>query len=81
MYLLFSLLFSSPRTDPTLPTTALPKPPPLLITIIACLVLHPIMLIVGVAWKRSLERQGRIRLEEDVERVEGGREREERERA
>ncbi|OWT41607.1 hypothetical protein J008_00882 [Cryptococcus neoformans] len=81
MYLLFSLLFSSPRTNPTLPTTALPKPPPLLITIIACLVLHPITLIVGVAWKRSLERQGRIRLEEDVERVEGRREREERERA
>lgn len=43
--------------------------------------LHPITLIVGVAWKRSLERQGRIRLEEDVERVEGRREREERERA
>ncbi|KGB80347.2 hypothetical protein CNBG_6185 [Cryptococcus deuterogattii R265] len=81
MYLLFSLLFSSPRTNPTLPTTALPKPPPLLVTIIACLVLHPITLIVGVAWKRSLERQGRIRLEEDVERVEEERGRHERESA
>nr|KIR83380.1 hypothetical protein I308_06272 [Cryptococcus tetragattii IND107] len=80
MYLLFSLLFSSPRTNPTLPTTALPKPPPLLVTIIACLVLHPITLIVGVAWKRSLERQGRIRLEEDVERAEEERERHEIER-
>ncbi|WVN88955.1 uncharacterized protein L203_104170 [Cryptococcus depauperatus CBS 7841] len=70
IYLLLSLLFSSPRTNPTLPTTALPKPTPLLITIFACLALHPITLIVGMAWKRSLERQGRIRLEEDVERVE-----------
>ncbi|WVQ77934.1 hypothetical protein IAT38_000014 [Cryptococcus sp. DSM 104549] len=70
IYLLLTLLFSSPRSDPTLPTTALPKPTPLLVTIIACLALHPIALIIGVAWKRSLEQQGRIRLEEDVERAE-----------
>ncbi|KAK8870052.1 hypothetical protein IAR55_000622 [Kwoniella newhampshirensis] len=70
MYILFSLLFSSPRTNPTLPTTALPKPTPLLVTIIICLVLHPIALVAGVAWKRTREREGRIRLEEEVEQAE-----------
>jgi len=69
-YLLFSLLLSSPRTTPTLPTTALPKPTPLLITLIICLVLHPVALIAGMAWKRTREREGRIRLEEEVERAE-----------
>ncbi|RSH95706.1 hypothetical protein EHS25_000798 [Saitozyma podzolica] len=66
-YLLLSLLFSSPRTNPTLPTTALPKPTPLLVVLIIALVLHPIALIAGVAWQRTREREGRIRLEEEVE--------------
>lgn len=66
-YVLFALIFSSPRTNPTLPTTALPKPTALLITLIACLVLHPIAVLAGVAWQRTREREGRIRLEEEVE--------------
>ncbi|ODN99320.1 hypothetical protein I350_07487 [Cryptococcus amylolentus CBS 6273] len=70
IYLILSLLFSSPRSNPELPSTQRPKPTPLLVVLIACLALHPITLLVGVAWKRSLERQGRIRLEEDVERAE-----------
>jgi len=70
IYLLLTLLLSSPRTTPTLPSTALPKPTPFLVTIIICLVLHPIALIIGLAWKRSRERTGRIRLEEEVERAE-----------
>ncbi|WRT66802.1 uncharacterized protein IL334_003765 [Kwoniella shivajii] len=70
LYLLFTLLFSSPRSNPTLPTTALPKPTPLLVTLIICLVLHPIALVAGVAWQRTREREGRIRLEEEVERAE-----------
>lgn len=69
-YLLLSLLFSSPRTNPTLPTTALPKPTPLLVVLIIALVLHPIALIAGVAWQRTREREGRIRLEEEVEAAE-----------
>ncbi|OCF72199.1 hypothetical protein I204_07464 [Kwoniella mangroviensis CBS 8886] len=70
IYLLFTLLFSSPRSNPTLPTTALPKPTPLLVTLFICLVLHPIALVAGVAWQRTREREGRIRLEEEVERAE-----------
>ncbi len=70
VYLLFALLLSSPRTTPTLPTTALPKPTSLLITLIICLVLHPVALVAGLAWKRTREREGRIRLEEEVERAE-----------
>jgi hypothetical protein len=70
IYLLFSLLFSSPRTTPTLPTTALPKPTALLVTIIICLVLHPIALLAGVAWRKTKDREGRIRLEEEVQEAE-----------
>jgi hypothetical protein len=69
-YLLFTILFSSPRSHPTLPTTALPKPTALLVTIIICLVLHPIAILAGAAWKRTREREGRIRLEEEVEAAE-----------
>ncbi|RXK36731.1 hypothetical protein M231_05966 [Tremella mesenterica] len=69
-YLLLALLFSSPRVNPTLPTTALPKPTALLVTLIVCLVLHPVALIAGTAWARTREREGRIRLEEEVERAE-----------
>lgn len=69
-YLLFTLLFSSPRSQPTLPTSALPKPSPLLVTLIICLVLHPLTLIAGMAWQRAKDREGRIRLEEDVEAAE-----------
>ena len=70
VYLLFALLFSAPRSQPTLPTTALPKPTPLLVTLVICLVLHPIALVAGVAWARTREREGRIRLEDEVERAE-----------
>lgn len=70
IYLLFSLLFSSPRTTPTLPTTALPKPTAFLVTIIICLVLHPIALLAGVAWRKTKDREGRIRLEEEVQEAE-----------
>jgi hypothetical protein len=70
IYVLLSLLFSSPRTTPTLPTTALPKPTAFLVTIIVCLVLHPIALLAGVAWRKTREREGRIRLEEEVEAAE-----------
>jgi hypothetical protein len=70
IYLLLSLLFSSPRTTPTLPTTALPKPTAFLVTLIICLVMHPIALLAGVAWQKTREREGRIRLEEEVEAAE-----------
>jgi hypothetical protein len=70
IYLLFSLLFSSPRTTPTLPTTALPKPTAFLVTLIICLVLHPIALLAGVAWRKTKDREGRIRLEEEVQEAE-----------
>jgi hypothetical protein len=70
VYLLFTILFSSPRSQPTLPTTALPKPTPLLITLIIMLVLHPVALVAGMAWKRTREREGRIRLEEEVREAE-----------
>jgi hypothetical protein len=70
MYLVVTLLLSSPRSTPSLPTTELPKPTPFIVTLIACLVVHPIALIIGLAWKRTRERQGRIRLEEEVEEAE-----------
>jgi hypothetical protein len=69
-YLLFTILFSSPRSQPTLPTTALPKPTALLVTLIIGLVLHPIAVLAGTAWKRTREREGRIRLEQEVEEAE-----------
>lgn len=69
-YLLFALLFSSPRANPTLPTTALPKPTGLLIALVICLVLHPVAILAGMAWRRTQEREGRIRLEEEVEAAE-----------
>jgi len=69
-YILLIILFASPRSQPTLPSTALPKPTKFLVTIIVCLVLHPLMLIAGVAWQRTREREGRIRLEEEVEEAE-----------
>ncbi|KAK4685929.1 hypothetical protein P7C73_g4206, partial [Tremellales sp. Uapishka_1] len=70
VYLLFALLLSSPRTTPTLPTTALPKPTALLVTLVICLVLHPATLLAGVAWQRTREREGRIRLEDEVREAE-----------
>ncbi len=69
-YILLALLFSSPRTNPTLPTTALPKPTALIVTLIIGLVLHPLAILAGVAWQRTREREGRIRLEEEVEEAE-----------
>lgn len=69
-YVLLALLFSSPRTNPTLPTTALPKPTGLIVMLIICLVLHPVAILAGVAWKRTREREGRIRLHEEVEEAE-----------
>lgn len=73
IYILFTILFSSPRTTPTLPTTALPKPTALIVTLVICLVLHPIALVAGVAWRKTREREGRIRLEEEVEEAEAER--------
>ncbi|ORX39626.1 hypothetical protein BD324DRAFT_614396 [Kockovaella imperatae] len=70
IYLLFTLMFASPRGDPDLPSSALPKPTPVLVVSIACLVLHVVALIAGLAWKRMRDREGRIRLEEEVERME-----------
>lgn len=69
-YVLLALLFSSPRTNPTLPTTALPKPTGLIVMLIVCLVLHPLAILAGVAWQRTREREGRIRLTEEVEEAE-----------
>lgn len=69
-YLLFAQLFVSPRANPTLPSTAIPKPTGVIVTLIICLVLHPIAILAGVAWHRTKEREGRIRLEEEVEEAE-----------
>ena len=70
IYLLFSLMFASPRSQPTLPSSALPKPTPILVISIASLVLHMVAILAGMAWKRMREREGRIRLEEEVEQAE-----------
>ena len=70
IYILFTLHLASPRVNPHLPNSAAPKPTQLLITLIVCLVLHPVALLAGLAWKRTSEREGRIRLEEEVERAE-----------
>lgn len=69
-YILFVILFASPRAQPTLPSSTLPKPPALLVTLVICLVLHPLSIIAGVAWKRTREREGRIRLEDEIEQAE-----------
>lgn len=69
-WLLFTILFSSPRSQPTLPNTELPKPTAELITLIICLVLHPLALVAGVAWQRTRERETRIRLAEQAEEAE-----------
>ena len=69
-YLLFTLLFASPRSQPTLPDSQLPRPTPVLITLIICLVLHPLLLVAGIAWRRTRDRDGRIRLEEEVQEAE-----------
>lgn len=65
-YLLFCLLFSSVRVTPSIPESALPKPVPLVVAIIVCLVLHPIALVGGnvVALHKS-RREGQIRLPDD----------------
>ena len=68
-YILLILVFSSPHTNPTHPTTALPKPTALLVTLIVCLVIHPLAILAGVAWQRTKEREGRIRLEEEAEQA------------
>lgn len=67
-YLLFTLLFASVRITPSLPESALPKPVPLLVTIIVCLVLHPIALVGGNAYAiHQGRREGQIRLPDDDE--------------
>jgi hypothetical protein len=40
------------------------------VTLIICLVLHPIALLAGVAWRKTKDREGRIRLEEEVQEAE-----------
>jgi nitric oxide reductase large subunit len=42
------------------------KPTIEVVTIVILLVLHPIALVGGLAWKKTKEREGRIRLEEDA---------------
>lgn len=42
------------------------KPTPEVVTIVILLVLHPVALVGGLAWKKTKEREGRIRLEEEA---------------
>lgn len=37
-----------------------------MVTIVILLVLHPVALVGGLAWKKTKEREGRIRLEEEA---------------
>ncbi|MDA4806187.1 hypothetical protein NY486_09815, partial [Enterobacter hormaechei] len=69
-YSLFCLLFSTPRTNPGLPETAMSKPAPLVITTIIFIVLHPLASIASAVLHRQLERQGQIRLVEEAESAE-----------
>lgn len=66
-YILLCILLKAPRITPGLPDSALNKPAPVFITIVVFLVLHPVAVAVGAVWKSSREREGRIRLEEEVE--------------
>ncbi len=43
------------------------KPTGLVVTLVVLLVLHPVGLLGGLAWARTKEREGRIRLEEEAE--------------
>lgn len=43
------------------------KPTALVVTIVVLLVVHPVALMGGLAWQRTKEREGRIRLEEEAE--------------
>ncbi len=43
------------------------KPTPEVVTIVILLVLHPVVLMAGFAWKRTSDREGRIRLEEEAQ--------------
>ncbi|KAL1407979.1 hypothetical protein Q8F55_004776 [Vanrija albida] len=69
-YSLFCLLFSTPRTNPGLPETAMSKPAPLVITTIIFIVLHPLAIVAAAVLHRQLERQGQIRLVEEAESAE-----------
>jgi hypothetical protein len=42
------------------------KPTPEVVMIVILLVLHPVALIGGLAWNKTKEREGRIRLEEEA---------------
>ena len=42
------------------------KPTPEVVVIVILLVLHPVALIGGLAWNKTKEREGRIRLEEEA---------------
>jgi hypothetical protein len=73
--ILFSLLFSSVRINPSIPDSAMSKPVPVVVVIIIFLVLHPMALVGGGAQQVvGSRRQGRIQLpsdeEEDLERAE-----------
>lgn len=43
------------------------KPTSEVVTIVILLVLHPVVLMAGLAWKRTSDREGRIRLEEEAQ--------------
>lgn len=60
LWVLLSILLSSQ-----------PKPTALVVTIIVLLVAHPVGLMGGLAWWRTKEREGRIRLEEEAEEAHG----------
>jgi hypothetical protein len=47
------------------------KPTAEVVTIVVLLVLHPVVLLAAIALKRTRDREGRIRLEEEAQAVEG----------
>lgn len=55
IWILLSILFGNQR-----------KPTPEVVTVVILLVLHPVALVGGLAWKKTKEREGRIRLEEEA---------------
>lgn len=69
-YVALCLLLSSPRINPSIPESGLPKPASEVITLICCLVLHPLAVVASYGLRRQRHQEGRIRLEEEVEEAE-----------
>lgn len=69
-YVVLCLLLSSPRINPSIPDSGLPKPACEVITLICCLVLHPLAMVASYGLRRQRHQEGRIRLEEEVEEAE-----------